>query len=99
MSPPAPLSSSSGGSDQHHDPQAAKTLKLTKQGIFTTAIGAASRKTLARWHLDGPQNTIKVMCTMANVEYQDEDDPSRRGGAAEDGTGSVDGAQQPSSES
>jgi trehalose-phosphatase len=80
MSAPAPLSSSRGGGGEQASGgvggSSAVKLALTKRGIFTTAIGAASKKTLARWHLDGPQSVIAVLATMAGLEDADAPLPS-----------------------
>ncbi|CAO1620800.1 unnamed protein product [Jaminaea pallidilutea] len=56
-----------GENDEEDDDQI-RTLSLTRQGIFTTAVGAKGKKTLARWHLDGPQSVIAVLATMADLE-------------------------------
>ncbi|CAO1629570.1 unnamed protein product [Parajaminaea phylloscopi] len=61
-----------GGSDDLDDDDDGepefRTLALSQQGIFTTAVGAKGKKTLARWHLDGPQSVVAVLATMAGLD-------------------------------
>ena len=33
-------------------------LKLTREGVFTTAVGHSSKRTLAAWHVPGPEEVI-----------------------------------------
>lgn len=57
-----------GEDDDDDEEEEFRTLDLTQHGIFTTAVGAKGKKTLARWHLDGPQNVVAVLATMAGLD-------------------------------
>lgn len=85
MSAPVPLCSRVGPSGASIGPP--KTLKLTKRGIFTTAIGAPGKKTLARWHLPSPAGVISVLATMADLEKPDAPLPEGEAEGAEPSEG------------
>ncbi|PWN53944.1 hypothetical protein IE53DRAFT_309331 [Violaceomyces palustris] len=60
MSPPTPLKANTPVGSP-------KTLKLTRQGIYTTTIGASGKKTLAEWHVDGVDKIIESLSEMAGL--------------------------------
>lgn len=56
--------------DGEDDDSEFRILDLTQRGIFTTAVGAKGKKTLARWHLDGPQGVVAVLAIMASLDEE-----------------------------
>ena len=36
-------------------------LKLTREGVFTTAVGHSSKRTLASWHVTTPEEVVEHM--------------------------------------
>lgn len=69
MSPPAPLSNSTPMGSP-------KPLALKPAGIYTTTIGPSGKKTLAKWHVDGPQKIIDSLAEMAEIERVGQNGPS-----------------------
>lgn len=43
-------------------------LALHPDGVFSTAVGSSSKKTLARWHVTSPQEVVEAMLGLAKGE-------------------------------
>lgn len=72
-----------------------RELALTRSGIFTTAVGAKGRKTVAKWHLDGPYNVVDVLALMAGLGGEAISNVAGAGASAEeDGEGGGEGAKE-----
>lgn len=69
MSPPTPLSNATPMGSP-------KTLALKPAGIYTITIGPSGKKTLAKWHVDGPQKIIDSLAEMAEIEKVGQNGPS-----------------------
>lgn len=64
-----------------------RELALTRSGIFTTAVGAKGRKTVAKWHLDGPYNVVDVLALMAGMGGEAISNVAGAGASAEEDDG------------
>ncbi|KZT69086.1 glycosyltransferase family 20 protein [Daedalea quercina L-15889] len=42
-------------------------LKLTREGVFTTAVGHSSKRTLAAWHVPGPEEVISHLLDLGYI--------------------------------
>jgi trehalose 6-phosphate synthase/phosphatase len=71
MSAPTPLTSNA-----NTPMDSPKPLALRSSGIYTTTIGPSGKKTLAKWHVDGPQRIIDSLAEMAEMEKVGQNGPS-----------------------
>lgn len=45
-----------------------RVLALNASGIWTTTVGPSSKRTLASWHVESPQEIINSLAELANTE-------------------------------
>lgn len=48
-------------------------LALTREGVFTTAVGHSSKRTLAAWHVPGPEEVIGHLLDLGYIAKEQAD--------------------------
>lgn len=48
-------------------------LALTREGVFTTAVGHSSKRTLAAWHVPAPEDVISHLLDLGNISKEQAD--------------------------
>ena len=43
-------------------------LAITHEGVYSTAVGASSKKTLASWHVTTPHEVVEHMLELVNTD-------------------------------
>ncbi|KLO09858.1 hypothetical protein SCHPADRAFT_943330 [Schizopora paradoxa] len=64
----APLGAGDGSGEEAGKKLPPVELSLRPEGVFSTAVGSSSKKTLARWHVTSPQEVIESMLALAKGE-------------------------------
>lgn len=49
-------------------------LALTREGVFTTAVGHSSKRTLAAWHVTSPEAVIELLLDLGRIAAHDVDE-------------------------
>ncbi|TDL22752.1 trehalose-6-phosphate phosphatase [Rickenella mellea] len=68
MTAPVSVNLLAGKTGQRTPP---KTLAISPEGVFSTAVGASSKKTLAQWHVTTPQEVVESMLDLVNLPPSD----------------------------
>ncbi|THH14614.1 hypothetical protein EW146_g5739 [Bondarzewia mesenterica] len=68
MEPPISISLVTKDKEEGVEEPKAKTLALTPHGVFTTAVGHPSKRTLAKWHVTSPSEVVDELLQLAGVK-------------------------------
>jgi trehalose 6-phosphate synthase/phosphatase len=58
---PAPIAITSTCTPEEIEALPEVKVDVTPEGIFSTAVGPSSKKTLARWHVTSPEEVVDMM--------------------------------------